>query len=62
MRISKVTNINKAKELVRMGHEVIRVSLNQYDVLAFEFEKNDKFFEDWEYIQLHYNELVKKSK
>ena len=48
MRISKVTNINKAKELVRMGHEVIRVSLNQYDVLAFEFEK--------------YDELVKKSK
>lgn len=58
---SKVTNGIKAKELIKRGHEVLRVFVNQYDSVTFVFEKTERFIKDWNYIQDHYEELKRKA-
>lgn len=57
---SKVTNGIKAKELMKRGHEVVRVFVNRYDSITFVFEKTDRFIQDWNYIQDHYEDLRQK--
>lgn len=50
MKIGTITNVFKARELLKRGHKVIDVQLKN-DRLIFCFEKTDKFFEDLEEIK-----------
>ena len=54
---SKVTNSLKAKELIKRGHPVLRVFVSRYDHLTFVFEKTERFIQDWNYIQEHFDEI-----